>query len=347
MKTKMTDLLEIEYPIMLAGMSLVAEPELVAAVSNAGGLGMLATGAYTPQQTREAIQKIRQSTKKPFGCNVSLVLPNSKENVIVSLEEKVPVINWSLGKADWVIKAVHAYGGKALGTVVMAKHALRAEKDGADALIVTGHEAAAHGGEVTSLVLIPSLARQVEIPLIAAGGFASGRGLAAALVLGAEGVSFGTRFALTKESPIHAHMKELCYKAQETETIYTDKFDGVYSRLLKTRAAESIAQGIGINPFKAFKSARMVKKMLDVPYWKMITSGLKQSSVIDLARLASGIACLRTAIETGDEGAGIMLAGQDIGLIDGEMTVKEVIESVISEAKQILKETYNKAIKKP
>jgi enoyl-[acyl-carrier protein] reductase II len=185
-------------------------------------------------------------------------------------------------------------------------------------------------------VLIPALARQVKIPLIAAGGFASGRGLAAALVLGAEGVSFGTRFALTKESPIHPRMKELCFRAQETETLYTDKFDGVYSRLLKSKAAEAIAQGIGINPFKAFKSARLIKRMLDVPYWKMITSGLKQASAIDLARLASGIASLRTAIETGDENEGIMLAGQNIGLIDREMTVKEVIDSVIAEAEQIL-----------
>ena len=170
MKTRMTELLGIKHPIMIAGMSFVADdPKLVAAVSNAGGLGLLATAQFTPERTREAVKEVRALTDKPFGANVTLQFAYARENAEVCIEEKVPALNWSLGKADWLIKAVHEYGGKALGTVVMTKHALRAEQDGADAIIVTGHEAAAHGGDVTSMVLIPALASRVKIPVIAAG----------------------------------------------------------------------------------------------------------------------------------------------------------------------------------
>lgn len=194
MKTRITRLFGIEYPIILSGMSWISVPRLVAAVSNAGGLGILATGILTAEQTREAVREIRKLTKKPFGANIALYFPGAERNAMVLIEEKVPVINYALGKGDRITEGAHAYGGKVIATVTTHRHALAAEKSGADALIVTGHEAAGHGGAVTSLVLIPSIVDAVKIPVIAAGGFADGRGLAAALALGAEGVSMGTRF---------------------------------------------------------------------------------------------------------------------------------------------------------
>lgn len=344
-KTRLTEMLGIKYPIMNSGMSFVVEPQLVAAVSNAGGLGMLATGPYTPRKTREAIKQVRCLTDKPFGCNVTLLFPNSKENVEVCLEEKVPVINWSLGKADWIIKALHEYGGKALGTVVFSKHAIAAEKDGADGLIVTGHEAAGHGGDVTSLVLITTITKKVKIPVIAAGGFATGRGLAAALVFGAEGVSVGTRFVFTRESPVHQQIKDLCLAATEIDTIYSDKFDGLNSRVLKTKNTQRIAEGIGFHPVKALRSAILIKQMIDVPFWKLMISGLRSTKgVIRMARQAEGIADLRKAIIDGDEKHGLIVIGQAIGLIDKEMTVKEVIDSMVAEAKQLLEEIGRRVI---
>ena len=180
----MTELLGIQHPIMLAGMAFVSLPKLVAAVSNAGGIGMLNSVAYTPDQVRDVIKQVKSLTNKPFGVNATLIFPNARENIEVALEEKVPIINYALGKGDWIIKAVHEYGGKVLATVAIEKHARRAEMDGADALVVTGHEAAAHGADVGTLVLVPSIARQTKLPIIAAGGFSDGRGLAAALVLG-------------------------------------------------------------------------------------------------------------------------------------------------------------------
>ena len=187
-KTKMTQMFGIKHPIMLAGMNWITEPELVSAVCNAGGLGILAIARCNPKETRENIRKIRDMTDQPFGVNQILVGPGAKENIAVAIEEKVPIINYSLGK-PWFVKDVHAYGGKVVGTIAIARHAARAVELGCDALVITGHEAAAHGAAATSMVLIPIVASMVDVPLIAAGGFYDGRGLAAALALGADGIS--------------------------------------------------------------------------------------------------------------------------------------------------------------
>src|SRR5271157_3042480 len=169
MKTKITELLGIKYPIILSGMSWISVPKMVAAVSNAGGLGILATGPFNAEQTRAAIKEIRTLTDKPFGANATLLFPGASENAKVLLEEKVPVINFSLGKGDWIVREAHDYGGRVYATVTTERHALAAESYGADAVQVTGHEAAAHGSFVTSLVLVPRIAELLKIPVIATG----------------------------------------------------------------------------------------------------------------------------------------------------------------------------------
>src|SRR4030067_1968182 len=243
MKTRMTEHLGIKHPIMLAGIAFVSFPKLVAAVSNAGGIGMLNSVWYTPDQIKDVIRQVKFLTDKPFGVNATLIFHNVRENVEVALEEKVPIINFALGKGDWIIKAVHEYGGKVLATVAIEKHARRAEMDGADGLVVTGHEAAAHGAEAGTLVLIPLIARQTKLPVIAAGGFCDGRGLATALVLGADGISMGTRFMLTQECEMHQKTKELSLKAKMEDTLCSDKIDGLPGRWLKNPAAIKMAGG--------------------------------------------------------------------------------------------------------
>ncbi|MBP7582254.1 MAG: nitronate monooxygenase, partial [Vogesella sp.] len=203
MQTRLTDTFGIALPLVCPGMSYIAVPELVAATSNAGGLGILATGPLNAEQTRAAIRRIRELTDKPFGIGCTLMMPGAKENAEVALQEKVPVINFSLGKGDWIVKRAREYGGKVIATVVTEKHAISAEKAGVDALLVTGHEAAAHGGEVTSLVLIPAIRKVSSLPIIAAGGFGTGSGLIAALALGADGIAMGSSLAMTRESPVH------------------------------------------------------------------------------------------------------------------------------------------------
>ena len=207
MKTRITELFGIKYPIVLPGMSWISTPELVAAVCNAGGIGWLATGPLSTKQTEAAIKRIRELTKKPFGAGATLLMPGAKENVEVLIDMQVPVINVSLGKPDDIVKRVHKYGGKVIQTVIGEKHAKAAIKGGVDALQVTGYEAAAHGGKVANLCLIPSIREITDLPIVASGGFATGQGLAAALALGADAVAMGTRLATTKESPVHAKNK--------------------------------------------------------------------------------------------------------------------------------------------
>ena len=225
----------------MAGMTYVADPQMVAAVSNAGGLGILAVGNLNPEETRAAIREVRSLTDKPFGINSVLIFPMGRKNIDVAVEEEVPVINYALGR-PWFIDSVRKYGGKSIVTISTLRHALRGEQLGADALIVTGHEAAGHGGAVTAMVLIPRVASQLKVPVIAAGSFSDGRGLAAALLLGAEGISMGTRFMLTKESPLSENYKRLLLESNEEDTIYSTHFDGLPCRVLKTKAAKTAAR---------------------------------------------------------------------------------------------------------
>jgi enoyl-[acyl-carrier protein] reductase II len=326
---------------MLAGMAFISLPKLVAAVSNAGGIGMLNSVAYTPDQMRDVIKEIKSLTDKPFGVNTTLLFPNAKENMEVALKEKVPILNYALGKGDWLIKAAHEYGGKVLATVAIDRHARRAEMDGADGLVVTGHEAAAHGADTGTLILIPLIARQTKLPIIGAGGFCDGKGLAAALVLGADGVSMGTRLMLTQECAMHEKAKEICLKATVDDTICSEKIDGLPGRWLKTPAAMKLAGG---KPsfLQALSSALWIKRMIDVPFFKLFLGGLKQRGVQDLARQALSLSGLKIAIENGDLETGVLPVSQAIGLMKDLPTCKEVIEQTVTEAQELLEAVTKK-----
>ncbi|MGQ9842677.1 MAG: NAD(P)H-dependent flavin oxidoreductase [Spirochaetota bacterium] len=343
MKTRITKLFGIKYPIILPGMSWISTPELVAAVCNAGGTGYLATGPLTPEQTRQAIRKIRELTDKPFGAGCTLIMPGARENAQVMLEEQVPIINVSLGKCDWIAERAHKYGGKVIATVVTEKHAIAAEKQGADALQVTGHEAAAHGGMVTTFVLVPAIVDKVKIPVVAVGGIADGRGMAAALALGAEGIGMGTRLSMTKESPLHTKTIEAQLKAGIEDTIYSNRFDGIYCRVLKTKAAErAIRKGMNL-PLAAIESFK-IAKMMNMPYFKLALGVMLQGPkmMIQLAHFATAFDKIKVATEKGDLDYGVQLIGQCQGLINDVPTVKEVIERTVKEAKAIYQENMKK-----
>jgi enoyl-[acyl-carrier protein] reductase II len=340
MKTRMTELLGIKYPIMLSGMSWISIPEMVAAVSNAGGLGILATGPLNANETRKAIIRIRELTDKPFGANATLLFPGAKENAKVLLEEKVPVINFSLGKGDWLAEGAHKYGGKVFATVVNERHALAAQKQGADGIVATGHEAAAHGGDATSLVLIPTIADVVDIPVIAAGGFADGRGLMAALALGASGISMGTRLMATKESGLHENYKKLSLEKGADDTIYGRYFDGLGCRSLKTPAAvKAYRKGfLGMPNFiTAMSTSKDIAKMLNLPYFKLfigiLLSGPKNA--IMMAYLANAFKAISLATEEGDMQRGVLTVGQSTGLLHDIPTVAELFERMTAEAEEI------------
>ena len=334
MKTRITDLFGIKYPIVLPGMSWISTPELVAAVCNAGGIGWLATGPLSTKDTEASIKKIRELTKKPFGAGATLLMPGAKENLEVLIDMQVPVINVSLGKPDNIVKRVHKYGGKVIQTVVNERHALAAVKGGVDALQVTGYEAAAHGGKVANLCLIPSMREKVDVPIVAAGGFSTGQGLAAALTLGADAVAMGTRLATTKESPVHPRTKQAHLDAGVEDTLYSDQFDGLWCRVLKSKSAEKSIKS-GMNIFKAAIVGPRIAKSMDLPLMKIMLGMLAQpAKMTTLAHMATAFDKIQAATEAGDYDAkGVQLIGQCCGLIHDIPTVKETMERIIKEAK--------------
>lgn len=338
MKTRITELFKIKYPIVLSGMSWISTSELVAAVSNAGGLGILATGVLTAEQTREAVRKIRQLTNKPFAANVTLYFPGAERNAEVLIEEKVPIVNYSLGKGDKIAKAVHAYGGKVIATVTTHKHALAAKRDGADALIVTGYEAAGHGGAITSLVLVPAIADEIDIPIIAAGGFADGRGLIAAIALGADGIAMGTRFMNTKESPVAEKAKQASVQREVYDTVYTPKVDGLPARFMKSNGVERLMKK-HLNPLSSLIRSKKIADMLGYP-WLKLAIGIMfmgPQRAIQMARMAIGFDAFRVGCMDGDFEKGVLPLGQVSGILKDTPTVKQVVDRIMKEALEVEK----------
>lgn len=339
MKTRITELFGIQYPLVLSGMSWISVPKMVAAVSNAGGLGILATGPLNPDQVREAVREIRKTTDKPFGANASLVLPGARDNARVLIEERVPVINYALGKGDWLIREARAYGGKVISTVINEHQASRAQDQGADAVIATGYEAAGHGSPVTSLVLIPHLVDRLRIPVIAAGGFSDGRGLAAALSLGASAAAMGTRFMTTRESALHANFKNASLEKDVYDTLYSPRFDGIPCRVVDNRAARRALKS-GLNLPAAFFNSRLIAAQLRLPYWKLffgvLASGWK--SARQLAYFANAYKRILVATEGGDTEEGLLPMGQVTGLVRDEPTVAELVERIVREAREVLQD---------
>lgn len=337
-QTRITALLGCKYPLILPGMSWISTAKLVAAVSNAGGCGILATGPLSATETRSAIQEIRRlAPEKPFGVGVTLLMPGSHENAEVALDEQVPLINTSLGKCDWIAKTAHMYGGKVLGTVTNYKHAERALEAGCDALMATGHEAAAHGGDVTSLVLIPSLvSRFPDVPIVGCGGFADGRGLAAALSLGADGVAMGSRFAVTAESPLARSAKDAISNDSNTEsdTIYGKNFDGIHARVLKTSVSERANARPAPFPLVLYR-AILASKEMKVPLWKILGGALTEwNKIYTLAQFGSSIAAIKAATVDGDlEHHGVQFVGQSQGLIRDIPEMNDLVQHIIREAR--------------
>jgi enoyl-[acyl-carrier protein] reductase II len=240
---RFTDLVRVAHPVMNAGMGHVAVPQLVAAVSRAGGLGMLATSTLSPAEVRQAIAVIRRSTDQPFGANVTLAYPYAVEIAEVLLDERVAVLNLSMGAAPVLVERAHGRGIVVMASVTTLRHARRAARDGVDLLVATGHEAAGHGSTVSTAALVPAIVREIATPVVAAGGFTDPGGLGAARALGACAISIGTRFALSAESPIHPVTRDVLLAADAESTVVTDRIDGYPSRVLARGRALSIARG--------------------------------------------------------------------------------------------------------
>ncbi|MBO3444206.1 MULTISPECIES: enoyl-[acyl-carrier-protein] reductase FabK [Clostridia] len=302
---KVCELLNIEYPIIQGGMAWVADAYLASAVSNAGGLGLIAGGNAPKDVIKEEIRKCRELTDKPFGVNVMLLSPFVDEIIELIIEEKIPVITTGAGNPAKYMNSLKEIGTKIIPVVPSIALAQRMEKLGADAVIVEGTEAGGHIGELTTMVLTPQVADSVNIPVIAAGGIADGRGIVAAFALGASGVQIGTRFICSDECSVHENYKNMVLKSRDRDAIVTGRSTGHPVRTLKNKLAKEILN--------------MEKQGVD-------------SQEID----KRGVGSLRIATKEGDVHNGSFMAGQIASIIKDVKSCKEIIDSMVNEARNIM-----------
>ncbi|MAT83869.1 MAG: enoyl-ACP reductase [Gammaproteobacteria bacterium] len=331
--TTVTRLLGIRHPILLAQMTRVSTPALVAAVSEAGGLGVLATATLSADATRQAIREIRRRTDAPFGVGVPLLLPTGRENAEAALAERVPVIVFSLGNGAWLVPRAREYGGRIIATVTTARHAQAAARAGCDAVQVIGNEGAGHGSAVGSLVLLPTIRDAVSIPIIAAGGFGDGRGLVAALALGAGAVAMGTRFATAAESPLHPATLQHVLEKQSEDTLYTDRFDGMDCRVLRTPRSERLERERG-GLMTALAASPGLARDLGLPWLGLLARILRHGPehTLRLARMGAAQRAMQRAIEEGDLERGVQPIGQVQGLVRDAPPAADILRRMMEEA---------------
>lgn len=306
MKTRITELLGIEYPIIQGGMAWVAEYHLASAVSEAGGLGLIG-GANAPGDVvRDYIRKTKERTSKPFGVNVMLMSPYADDVAKVVVEEGVKVVTTGAGNPGKYMDMWKSAGIKVIPVVASVALAKMMEKAGADAVVAEGTESGGHIGESTTMTLVPQVVDAVKIPVIAAGGIADGRGMAAAFMLGAEAVQVGTRFVVAKESIVHENYKQRIIKAKDIDSTVTGRSHGHPVRCLRNQMTRE--------------------------YVKLEQEG---KSFEELEYLTLG--ALRKAVVDGDVTHGTVMAGQIAGMINKEQTCKEIIDEMMAQAEALLK----------
>lgn len=304
MKTKITELLGIQYPILQGGMAWVAEYHLAAAVSNAGGLGIIGAASAPPEIVREQIREAKKLTDRPFGVNVMLMNPNAPQVAQVVVEEHVPVVTTGAGNPGKFIAMWKEAGIKVIPVVASVAMAKMMERSGADAVVAEGMESGGHIGEQTTMTLVPQVADAVQIPVIAAGGIADARGFAAAFLLGAQAVQMGTRFVTAAESIAHQNYKERIVKAKDIDSEVTGRSTGHPIRVLRNQMSRE--------------------------YLKMEKQG---ATLEELETLTLG--SLRKAVIDGDVKGGSLMAGQIAGLVKSQNTCKEIIDEIIEGAQKL------------
>lgn len=305
MKTEITELLEIRYPIIQGGMAWVADFHLAAAVSNAGGLGIIGAGGAPAQWVREQIQAAKKLTDKPFGVNIMLMNPEADEIAKILIEEGVKVVTTGAGNPAKYIKDWKVAGIKVIPVVASCALARMMEKCGVDAVIAEGSEAGGHIGEITTMSLVPQVVDAVNIPVIAAGGIADGRGIAAAFMLGAKAVQIGTQFVATKECAVHQNYKEKIIKAKDIDSKVTGRTTGHPVRVLRNKMSNE--------------------------YIKRENQG---ASFEELELLTLG--GLKKAVVEGDVVDGSVMAGQIAGLVKKEYSCREFIVRSVRQAEELI-----------
>lgn len=310
LKTAICDLFHIKYPIIQGGMAHVATAELVSAVSNAGGLGIIGAGAAEAGWVKEQIHLTRQKTDKPFGVNILLISPFAEQVIDVVLEEKVAVVTTGAGNPGPYIPRFKEAGIKVMPVVASVALGRRLERAGADVFVAEGMESGGEIGQITTMALVPQVIDRVTVPVVAAGGIADGRGLAAALVLGAEGVQMGTRFVCSEECVAHPDYKQAIVDASDRATAISGQSTGYPMRALENKLIHE--------------------------FWEKEKTGISVKELMEF-----GMGKVRLGLIGGDLENGTLLAGQIAGMIKEVKPVKVIIEEMIAEAEAIIARLHN------
>ena len=304
--TELCDILDIEYPILQGGMAWVATGELTAAVSQAGGLGIIGAGNAPAEVIKKEIKIVKERTNKPFGVNIMLLSPFAEDIIDLVIKEEVPVVTTGAGNPGKYINKFKDNNIKVIPVVPSVALAKRIEKKGADAIIAEGHESGGHIGNLTTMSLIPQISDAVDIPVIAAGGIGDGRGLVAALSLGAKGVQLGTRFVCAEECTAHTKYKEAILNARDRDAVVTGRSTGHPVRNLKNKLTRKIS--------------------------KMEKNGVNSEKIEEL-----GSGKLREAVREGNTNNGSVMAGQIAGMVNEIKPAEEIIKDILITAKNIVK----------
>ncbi|MGM0218330.1 enoyl-[acyl-carrier-protein] reductase FabK [Enterococcus sp. AZ126] len=319
MQSKICELIGIKYPIFQGGMAWIADASLAGAVSKAGGLGIIAGGNAPKEVVQAEIKKIKEITDKPFGVNIMLLSPFAQDIVDLVCEESVPVVTTGAGNPSKYMARFKEHNIKVIPVIPSVALGNRMEKIGADAVIVEGMEAGGHIGKLTTMSIVPQVVDALTIPVIAAGGIGDGRGMAAALMLGADAVQVGTRFLVAKECTVHENYKIRIIKARDVDTTVTCQHFGHPVRAIKNKLT---------NEYDRLEKIELKKT---------------EPNLVQFDELGQG--ALRKAVIDGDVDHGSIMAGQIAGLIKKEETAKEIIESYISETKEVISAEYRRWLK--
>lgn len=311
MKSRICEMLNIKYPIFQGAMAWIADASLASAVSNAGGLGIIAAGNAPADVIREQIRECKALTDKPFGVNIMLLSPFVDEIVELVCEEGVKVVTTGAGNPAKYMDKFKEYGINLIPVVPSVALAKRMEKMGVNAVIAEGMESGGHIGKLTTMTLVPQVVDAVDIPVIAAGGIADGRGMAASFMLGSEAVQIGTRFLVAQECNVHKNYKEKILKAKDIDTVITGQITGHPVRVLKNKLS---------NVFLVAEKEEMAKEVPDLSRFDVLGRGALQKSVID-----------------GDVDEGSVMSGQIAGMVNKEQSCKEIIEEIMGEFNALVK----------
>jgi len=342
LRTAACDLLGVRYPIVQTGMGWVSTPELVAATGNAGGLGVLAGATLTMGETEAAIARTRELTAAPFGVNLRGDAPDLPGRARLLIKHGVRVASFGLAPNEAVIRQLTEAGLVVMPSVGARRHAEKVAALGAGAVVAQGSEGGGHTGGVPTSILLPQVTGAVSIPVFGAGGFCDGRGLVAALAYGAAGIAMGTRFLLTRESPVPAHVKREYLRRGVTDTVVTTVLDGVPQRVLRTELADRLARGGALSLLAgSLRHAAAFRKMSGTSWPDLVREGVAMKRNHGLPWPAVVMAAntpmmLRASMVDGRTDLGTLASGQVAGVIDDLPTCAELIERIMAQADAIL-----------